>query len=375
VFEQEDLKTFGGAIQRLIQGQNLSRDECYGLFCQILNNRQPDLQQGAFLAALVAKGETPEEIAGAWQAIDELDTVHARVDLGEPLVENSGTGMDQLKTFNVSSAAAVVAAAGGVRIARHGARALTSVCGAVDILEALGIEVEADVPLVARSIEQTGIGIFNGMSPRVHPRALGRILSQIRFGSTLNIAASLAHPCRPTHALRGVYSVEALPKVAAVMREIGYRRGLVAHGFDHLREKGMDELSVLGASRVHEFFPDGSGREYDIHPEEFGISRVPYEFIAPLPDRGQEAVRFLQVLAGAGHQACIDFVCLNAGAVLYVAGKAETLGAGVRQSYDLIGGGQALKKLADWAAVQQGPEQEGLRRLEGLLAAAGLRVH
>jgi anthranilate phosphoribosyltransferase len=262
-----------------------------------------------------------------------------------------------------------------VRIARHGARALTSVCGAVDILEALGIDVEADVPLVARSIERTGIGIFNGMSPRVHPRALGRILSQIRFGSILNIAASLAHPCRPTHALRGVYAVEALPKVAAVMREIGYRRGLVVHGFDHQREKGMDELSVLGPSRIHEFFPDGSTREYEVNPEEFGIPRVPYETIAPLPDRGQEAVRFLKVLAGVGHPACSDFVCLNAGAVLYVAGKAESLDAGVRQSYDLIGKGRALKKLADWAAVQQGPEGEGLRRLEGLLAAASLRVH
>jgi anthranilate phosphoribosyltransferase len=375
VYEQEDLKSFGGAIQRLIQGQHLSREECYGLFCQILNNRQPDLQQGAFLAALVAKGETPEEIAGAWQAIDELDTIHARMEPGEPLVENSGTGMDQLKTFNVSSAAAVVAAAGGVRIARHGARALTSVCGAVDILEALGIEVEGDVPLVARSIEQAGIGIFNGMSPQVHPRALGRILSQIRFGSTLNIAASLAHPCRPTHALRGVYAVEALPKVAAVMREIGYRRGMVVHGFDDLREKGMDELSVLGPTRILEFFPEGSTREYEIVPEEFGLARVPYECVAPLPDRSQEAVRFLQVLAGAGHPACVDFVCLNAGAVLYVAGRAESLGAGVRRSYDLIGGGQALKKLAAWVAVQQGPAQEGVRRLEDLLASAGLRIH
>ncbi|MBI5584528.1 MAG: anthranilate phosphoribosyltransferase [Deltaproteobacteria bacterium] len=375
MFEQEDLKSFGGAIQRLIQGEHLSREECYGLFCQILNNRQPDLQQGAFLAALVAKGETPEEIAGAWQAIDELDTVHAQMKLTEPLVENSGTGMDQLKTFNVSSAAAIVAAAGGVRVARHGARALTSVCGAVDILEALGIEVEGDVPLVARSIEQAGIGLFNGMSPEVHPRALGRILSQIRFGSTLNIAASLAHPCRPTHALRGVYAVELLPKVAAVMQEIGYRRGMVVHGFDARREKGMDELSVLGASRIYDFFPDGTFREYDLQPEEFGITRVPYEYIAPLQDREREAVRFLQVLAGAGHQACIDFVCLNAGAVLYVAGRVGTLAEGVRHSHDLIGAGQALKKLTDWVAVQQGPERKGIRRLEQLVKAADLKIH
>jgi anthranilate phosphoribosyltransferase len=375
MFDQSELKFFGGAIQKLLQGNHLSREECYGLFCQILNNRQPDLQQGAFLAALAAKGETPEEIAGAWQAIDELDTVHADVDLTEPLVENSGTGMDQLKTFNVSSAAAVVAAAGGVRIARHGARALTSVCGAVDILEAVGIEVEGDVPLVARSIEQAGIGIFNGMSPQVHPRALGRILSQIRFGSTLNIAASLAHPCRPTHALRGVYAAAAIPKVAALMREIGYRRGMVVHGFDHRQEKGMDELSVLGESRVCEFFPDGTLREYDICPEEFGITRVPYELIAPIRDREQEAVRFLQVLAGAGHRACVDFVCLNAGAVLFVAGRTETLSRGVLMSQELLYGGQALKKMAAWVTVQQGPERKGLGRFSQLLETAKLKVH
>lgn len=345
--ESNELKFFGEAIQKLIQGEHLSREECYTLFCQILNDRQPDLHQGAFLAALVAKGETPEEIAGAWQAIDELDTVHAEINLPEFLVENSGTGMDQLKTFNVSSAAAIVAAAGGVRIARHAARALTSVCGAVDILETVGIEMEGDVPLVARSIERTGIGIFNGMSPQVHPRALGRILSQIRFGSTLNIAASLAHPCRPTHAVRGVYSAQFIPKVAAVMQEIGYHRGMVVHGFDHRKEKGMDELSILGETQVYEFFPDGKTRSYLVFPEEFGISRVPHETIAPYQDSEREAIRFLQVLAGAGHPACMDFVSLNAGAVLYVSGRAETLGQGVQISKDLICTGQALQKMAE----------------------------
>jgi anthranilate phosphoribosyltransferase len=375
VFDQSELKSFGGTIQKLIQGDHLSRKECYGMFCQILTDRQPDLQQGAFLAALVAKGETPEEIAGAWQAIDELDTVHAQPRVAEPLVENSGTGMDQMKTFNVSSAAAIVAAAGGVKIARHGARALTSVCGAVDILEAVGVEVEGDVPLVARSIEQSGIGIFNGMSSQVHPRALGRILSQIRFGSTLNIAASLAHPCRPTHAVRGVYSAQAIPKVAAVMREIGYRRGMVVHGFDHRKEKGMDELSVLGESRVCEFFPDGTVREYFLTPEEFGITRASYEGIAPLQDREQEAIRFLRVLAGVGDQPCLDFVSLNAGAVLYVSGQVENLAQGVQMSNEILSGGRALEKLAAWVTVQQGPEKKGLDQFNRLLKAAELSNH
>ena len=178
----------------------------------------------------------------------ELDTTDVPEDLGVPLVENSGTGMDQLKTFNVSSAAAVVAAAGGARLARHGARALTSSCGTVDLLESVGIDVECDVETVAKSIREVGIGIFNGMSAKIHPRSLARILSQIRFGSTLNIAASLASPCRPTHALRGVYAKDVIPKAAAVMKEIGYERAMVVHGFDKNREKGMDELSTIGES-------------------------------------------------------------------------------------------------------------------------------
>ena len=110
---EESIKRFGRCIQKLINREDLSRSESYTLFCQILNDEQPDLQQGAFLASLAAKGETPDEIAGAWQAIFERDTVRTEGDLGTPLVENSGTGMDALKTFNVSSAAAVVAAAGG----------------------------------------------------------------------------------------------------------------------------------------------------------------------------------------------------------------------------------------------------------------------
>ena len=156
--EAEKIKEFGRKIQRLIDGGDLSRDDTYDMFRQILLNQQPDLQQGAFLAALAAKGEIAREISGAWAAIDEIDTTHVSSDLLGPLFENSGTGMDRLKTFNVSSASAIVASACGVRMARHGARALTSVCGTVDILEALGIDVECDVDTIERSIRIAGIG-------------------------------------------------------------------------------------------------------------------------------------------------------------------------------------------------------------------------
>ncbi len=356
------LREFGARIQRLLRGEPLSRPEAYAMFRQVLRGQQPELHQGAFLAALSAKGETPSEIVGAWQAIVEFDTKRVSVPLGEPLVENCGTGMDRLKTFNVSSAAAVVAAAAGVRIARHGARALTSVCGTVDLLEAVGVDVECDLDTVVRSIRECGIGLFNGMSARVHPQALFRILSQIRFGSVLNIAASLAHPCQPTHAVRGVHSAEMLPIVAQAMQEIGYRRGMVVHGFDHRHEYGMDEISTLGETVVQEFQADGRQNSYTLAPEDLDVPRTAYADIAPLGDLRREAQRFLAVLAGIGHDACLDITCLNAAAILYVTGRATDLKHGVAQSRELVHSGRALEQLCRWVQTQTRADKSSIRR-------------
>ncbi len=373
---ETDLRTFGADVQRLIEGHDLSRRRTYELFRDVLLGEQPELQQGALLAALVAKGETPEEIAGAWQAIVEFDTVPAAVDASGALVENSGTGMDTLKTFNVSSAAGVIAAAAGARVARHGARALTSRCGAVDILEAVGVDVDCDGPTVERSIREAGIGIFNGMSPAVHPGGLGRILSQIRFGSTLNIAASLANPVRPTRGVRGVYSDAMVGPVGEVMLEIGYEHALVVHGFGERREGGgMDELSVLGPSLVAELRADGRRDSFTVEPEDLGIERALHADIAPLEDLRAEALRFLQVIAGRGAQACQDAACLNAAAVLYVAGQAPDLADGLALAREAAGSGAALRKLEEWVAAQAGGAERraaGEARLAALLEEAGL---
>lgn len=363
------IKNFGAKIQRLIEGKNLSRDETYGMFKEVLLNEQPDLQQGAFLAALVAKGETVEEIAGAWTAIDEIDTVHVNPDIQGGVFENSGTGMDTLKTFNVSSAAAIVAAACGVTMARHGARAITSLCGTVDIVEAVGIDVECDLNIVEKSIREANIGLFNGMSPKVHPGALGRILSQIRFGSTLNIAASLANPCRPTSGLRGVYTEKLLPIAAEVMQAIGYEKGMVVHGKDSISGYGMDELSISGQTMVFEF-TRYSRHEYTLYPEDIGLKRMPFEEIASMGEPSREALRFIQVLSGKGHQACIDFTCLNAGAILYTAGKCDSLKKGVELSREMIECNRAVEKLRQWATYQNSSGGAGLQRFESLLTKA-----
>jgi anthranilate phosphoribosyltransferase len=181
---------FGSMITELIGGRNLTRSEACEMFRQVLMNEQPELHQGAFLAAMTAKGVTPEEIAGIWKAIYEYDTMKISPVVLSPLVENCGTGMDTLNTFNISTAASIVAAANGICMAKHGARAITSRCGAVDILEAVGVDVECEVEIVKRSIEKAGIGIFNGMNPRIHPQ-LARILSQIRFENCMKMVKSL----------------------------------------------------------------------------------------------------------------------------------------------------------------------------------------
>jgi anthranilate phosphoribosyltransferase len=373
-WSDESLRQFGMNIQRLIGKEDLSREESYEMFRQILLNQQPDLQQGAFLAALISKGETYREIAGAWQAIVEFDTTNVVDELGHPLVENSGTGMDQLKTFNVSTAASVVAAAGGARLARHGARALTSACGTVDLLDRIGIDVECNVATVVESIQKEGIGLFNGTSPKVHPHSLGRILSQIRFGSTLNIAASLASPCRPTHALRGVYAKELVPKVCEVMKEIGYERAMIVHGFDSRKEKGMDELSTIGETLVHELFPNGEERTFLLAPEDVGLKRSNYPSIAATGNVREEAVRFLQIISGNGHPECIDMTCLNAGAILYLAGKADDVRTGVEMSRDIIETGKALAKLSRWVTVQADSSKQGIQKYLNVAAEAGLKA-
>lgn len=347
-----DLIDFGRQIQRLIQGADLDADTAYAMFCDVLSNAQPDLQQGAFLAALVAKGETTDELFAAWRAIDALDTVHVTPKVSGPICENSGTGMDGLNTINVSTAAAIVAAADGIVMARHGARALSSQCGTVDLAESLGIDVNGSAESVARSIERAGIGLFNGMSPAIHPAALGRILSQIRFGSTLNIAASLAHPARPTRALRGVYHPDLSLRVAALMQRIGFTHALVVCGMDENSGRFMDEISPCGSTRITTLSPAGIETRH-ISPEDVGLRRCPLAALLRTGSAAEERDRFVAALSGHGETALEDFICLNAAAIFLVMERADTLPAGIAKARALIASGAATAKLEAWRSAQQ----------------------
>lgn len=358
------LQSFGHAIQRLLRREDLDYETAFRLFREVLTGEQPELHEGAFLAALAAKGENRDEIAAAWAAIMECDTTPWTGPLPECRAENSGTGMDSLKTFHVSSAAAIVAAACGVTVARHGARALTSACGTVDLLESVGVDVECPSALVEESVRRTGIGLFNGMSPAVHPGGLGRILSRIRFGSILNIAASLANPARPTHVVRGVWSAAMVDPVAGLLPALGVRRGLVVHGFDDRREGGMDELSVTGETRVREFGEGLPARSWRLRPEDAGLKTRRFEEIAALGGPEAEGGRFLRVLAGRGEEACVDFTCLNAGALLYAAQAAAGLPEGVARCRAAIEDGRARRKLREWVGTQSRHPEQALARLE-----------
>ncbi len=365
--DQKKNQKLGRIITRLIDKENLAQQESHEAFCMVLNDEVSDMQQGAFLAALTAKGETADEVAGGWRAVYELDT--RKVDLTDlETADNCGTGMDSFKTFNISTAASLVAAAGGVTIARHGARAITSSCGTVDMAECLGVDVECSVELVAKSIRQAGIGLFNGMSAEVHPMALGRILSRICFGSPLNIAASLAHPALPRVAVRGVYSPSLLRPVAEVMQAIGYTDALVVYGSIAGSDKGMDEGSVCGMTRgVH--LLGSTFTEFSFHPEECGVKTHAPQLLAADPDKKSAAVNMYQLLAGRGEQARMDAVILNSALIFYVQNTVATIREGVDRARDLLYSGEALTSLTRWIEIQNNDPTAGFARLAELKSA------
>ncbi|NTW71189.1 MAG: anthranilate phosphoribosyltransferase [Eubacteriaceae bacterium] len=364
-----EMKEFGGLIAKLSRRENLSKEESDRAFTSLLNNEQNDMQQGAFLSALTTKGETIEEMAACWRAIYHVDTIKPETLLDMSFTDNSGTGMDTFKTFNVSTAASIIAAAAGIKMAKHGSRALTSMCGTIDLLETLGIDVEGGAEPVVQSIEKTGIGIFNGMSPKVHPQALGRILSQISFGTILNISASLANPALPKYAVRGVYSKEMLVPVAKLMREIGYIRAMIIFGEAEGFSTGMDEASTIGKTYVAKLSDDGAITEYCFTPEDLGITRGNPDDLRPLKDREAEAVRFIEILNGSDKGTRSDIVCLNSGLILELMGVANSLKEGYEMSKNIIDDGRAYQKLFDWV-THQNSDDSGVKKLEILAAKA-----
>jgi anthranilate phosphoribosyltransferase len=363
---QTSNQEFGAIITRLIKNENLTRQEAKQAFVTVLNNEVTDMHQGAFLASLTAKGETKHEVAGAWEAIYNLDTTKVSLSNEIQAVDNCGTGMDTFKTFNISTAASIIAAAGGVPMSRHGARAITSICGTVDLAEALGVDVECTAQLVTKSIETTGLGLFNGMSPEIHPKALGRILSQINFGSTLNIAASLANPVLPSIGVRGVYSKEMIKPVADVMREIGYKSAIVLHGTIDNSDKGMDEASVCGITYCSQISEHGI-KNFIIDPKKLGIAVKDCNELAPEKEIQTESRRFVKLLNNQEKSARKGAAILNAGLIFLASNKAATLEASIEIAAKLLENGAAFETLKKWVQAQNTNPEKGLKTLHKLL--------
>jgi anthranilate phosphoribosyltransferase len=205
------------------------------------------------------------------------------------------------------------------------------------------------------------------MSAHVHPRALFRILSQIRFGTVLNVAGSLANPALPRYGVRGVHSRRLVVPVAEAMKEIGYVRALVFHGATENGARGMDEISTLGDTFVAELSASGEITTYTVKPEDFDLERPSEEVIRPDLDRQQEALSFVKLLASRDHGPRYDIVCLNAAPIFYLSGHARSLPDGFARAAENIKSGCALAKLREWVMVQNQDPAAGVSKLELLL--------
>lgn len=365
-YSEQDLKDFGQKIEKITRGESLSKSESYQLFSEVLTNRQPPIHEGALLAALRSKGETVEEIIGCWQAIMGLDTKTVDVQTDLPPVENCGTGMDPIKSFNISTAAAIVAASLGVPMARHGARAITSKSGTVDMAEAMGVDVECPVNIVKKSIERANIGLFNGMSSHVHPRALFRLLSHLRFGTILNIAASLANPASPSRAVRGVFNPEVMDKVVRILPHIGYTDSFIFCGFDSSGRYCIDEVSTIGDTVVIEMH-NGEFEKYRFTPDDMGLQKGVYEDIKPRESQNEEVMEFLKVFSVPESSRRIDIICANTAPILLVAGKVQNWKDGVALAREAIEDGFALEQLRMWVKNQNRDPEKGIHKLNDLL--------
>ena len=365
---QEDRwRKFGAIVVQLTQGKNITRQEARECWRQICEEEQSDLQQGAFIGALKAKPETPEEVAGTFEALYEHDTIKVKVDTPEPLIDNCGTGADTLKTFNISTGAAIVASACGLYVVRHAARAISSNCGAIDVVEALGVNVESAPELPKQGIEKAGICAWNAFLPSVHPKTLARVLSQIRFGSAINLVGPLLNPTMPTYKVMGVPTLDMIDIEAETLREIGFKRAFVMYGLDDMSQKGMDEVSTLGTTHVAELKEDGTIEKYTFVPEDFGIKRAQFEELASSRNVQNDALTLLRVIMGKDQGPPSDIVCLNAAPLLYVTGKAKDLKEGIDMAREAVANGSALEKLRSWVTWQNETPEAGLPVLEKMI--------
>jgi len=328
------------AIQHLIDGNHLTEAEASDVMRQIMEGRATDAQIAALAVALRMKGETVEEITGFARVMREY-AVHVPVHTDKVIVDTCGTGGDSLKTFNVSTAAALVVAADGrLAVAKHGNRAATSKCGSADVLEALGVKLDLPPEQLGKCIEEVGIGFL--FAPSMHPsfRYAAGPRKEIGIRTIFNLLGPLTNPAGAPVQLIGVYDAAVCETLALVLRNLGSQRALLVHGVD-----GLDELSTLGATAVSEL-RNGQVTSYTLDPEwDLGIARATIEHIAGCESPTENADILLHILKGKDRGPRRDIVLLNAAGVLLVAGVEEDLEAGMERAAALIDSGASLAAL------------------------------
>ncbi len=331
------------AIIKIVNKEDLSFDEAYTVMNEIMNGETTPTQNAAFLAALStksAKAETTGEIAGCAKAMREHATP---VDTDFDLFEIVGTGGDNAGSFNISTTSAIVAAAGGMKVSKHGNRAASSKCGTADCLEALGVNIDEDPDKCRELLEKVGICFFFAQKYHTSMKYVGAIRKELGFRTVFNILGPLTNPAHPKRQLLGVYDEYLIEPLAKVLMELGVKRGMVVYGMDKL-----DEISLSAPTKVCEI-KDGSLHTYEIKPEDFGLSRCKKEDLAG-GDPKENAAITLSILEGE-KGAKRDAVLLNAGAALYIGEKAKSMQEGINLAARLIDSKKALKVLEDFIKV------------------------
>ena len=321
-------------LAKVVAGENLAVEEAAAAVRAVMEGKATPAQIGGFLTALRVKGETMEEIYGAALAMREKAIAVCRGKKG--LLDTCGTGGDGSNTFNISTTAAFIVAAAGVPVAKHGNRAVSSACGSADLLEALGIRVDLSPTQVEAAVEEVGIGfLFAPLFHQAMKYAAGP-RKELGFRTVFNLLGPLTNPAGAEYQLAGVFRRELVPVLAEVLGRLGIRRAMVVHGAG-----GIDELSLAGENYLCEV-AGGQLRSYTLHPEEVGLSCCPVERLKG-GSAQENAGIFRAVLSGekGPHR---DVVLLNAGAALYVAGRAGTIRDGVKLAAEIIDSGAALAK-------------------------------
>jgi anthranilate phosphoribosyltransferase len=326
------------ALHRLAAGESLAREETEALFGRLMDGGVSDPLKAALLVALRMKGETPAEIAGAAAAMRRrvVAVPHRRPDV----VDTCGTGGDGRGTFNISTAAALVAAAAGVTVAKHGNRSVSSRSGSADVLAELGVDVNAPPEVSARALDEIGIAFL--FAPLFHPamREVMGVRRELSMRTIFNVLGPLTNPAGARRQVMGVYAAPLVPVLAEVQAELGSDHALVVHGGD-----GLDEITTTGPTTVGEVRAGRVVGVYDVGPDELGLPRAALADLAG-GEPAENAAAMRRVLAGEPGPLA-DVVAANAGAALYVGGRAPDLAAGVGRAREVLALGAGLAKLAE----------------------------